>query len=58
MIVAEAHAAEARFEALVSTYSLETEFVRAGNEALLCKVFLKLKPRSGGQMGRCHRQGE
>lgn len=47
--IAKTHAAEGRFEALVSTYSLESELVRAGNEALLRKVFLKLKPRSGAK---------
>jgi putative ATP-dependent endonuclease of the OLD family len=47
--VAKERAAEARFEAVVSTYSLEAELVRAGNEALLKKVFLKLKRRSGAK---------
>jgi putative ATP-dependent endonuclease of OLD family len=48
-IIAKTLSAENRFEALVSTYSLESELVRAGNEALLRRVFLKLKPRSAAK---------
>jgi putative ATP-dependent endonuclease of OLD family len=35
------------FDAVVNTYSLETELVRAGNSALLRQVYLALHPKSG-----------
>jgi putative ATP-dependent endonuclease of OLD family len=38
--------AEQVFHAVINTYSLETELVNAGNDALMKQVFLKLHPRS------------
>jgi putative ATP-dependent endonuclease of OLD family len=44
-IAADLMAAEV-FEAVINTYSLETELVRAGNPALLRQVYLALHPKS------------
>lgn len=39
-------AASEMFHVVINTYSLETELVNAGNEALLKDVYLKLHPKS------------
>jgi putative ATP-dependent endonuclease of OLD family len=44
-IAADLKAAEV-FDAVINTYSLETELVRAGNSALLREVYLTLHPKS------------
>jgi putative ATP-dependent endonuclease of OLD family len=44
-IAIELNAAEI-FYAVINTYSLETELVRAGNDTLLKRVYLELHPRS------------
>jgi len=47
-IASELNAADS-FDVFVNTYSLETELVRAGNEALMRGVYLELHPRSEGK---------